>query len=153
MTDFATAPGAPLTSMTLAQMAAGFACGNLDIDKLNWVLQQLFAARASYVSCAGAPIVDGAAIPTCVEMDAAVLANRVFINPGTSPLVVTGDGLAATPYTVGLDMTALISALCADQNFVDCVTDIIWKCSPVATPPGLPALSPFTDANVTATPL
>ena len=53
MTDFATAPGAPLSPMTPTQMAEGFECGSLNIDRLNWLFQQLFGLVTSYTDCNG----------------------------------------------------------------------------------------------------
>lgn len=72
MTDFATDPGAPLEAMTSAQMEAGFACGTLNIDRLNWLFQQLFGLVTSYTSCNGSPLALNAAIATCADMTTAI---------------------------------------------------------------------------------
>lgn len=47
MTDFATDPATTLAPMTAAEMVAGLTCGNISVDRMNWIFNQLFAGAGA----------------------------------------------------------------------------------------------------------
>lgn len=203
MTDFATAQGALLTPMTPLEMEDGFACGSLNINRLNWLFQELFAAKTAYVSCDGTPLNPTEALVSCAHLDAAIAAipadkylqglhayNQTtnvltllmsdgttvsvdmtdMVNDsvttalanvlpadgsetvvlGSGAITVSGTGTGAAPYVVGLDIPALVSALCANTAFQDCIASLTGS-QPSA--PVAPSGSPFTDTGVEGTAL
>ena len=87
MPDFATDPSAEITPLTLLEMQAGFACDELVLGRLNWILRDLYSRSFPPASGGG-----GSPSP---DKGMYVYANRTALHTNDAIKVTTDGGLTA----------------------------------------------------------